>query len=142
MNRADITQYRVSFRDAPRTRAMMSQLLATEKIRSEAQRTAKRGDRIEVYFLAQKSARLREKLERTGAAVAEDQVFQVELPKRGAALDRLTKALEDADIKIISLYSVVEGDSMRMILAVDEPANAVALASSLGFDPDYYVFEM
>jgi hypothetical protein len=142
MARADITQYRVSFRNEPRGYSMLTRLLAKEKIKSEAMHTARCGDRIAVQFLAPKSAKLRQKLEKTGAAVQEDRIFQLELPNRASELHKLTKALADEGINILSLYSVVEGDQIRMVLAVDEPANAVALAERLGFDPDYYVFEL
>ncbi len=142
MNRTDLTQYSVSFRNAPRTYSMLTRLLAKEKIKSNAMRTTKRGDTIAVQFLAPKSAKLREKLEKTGASVQEDQIFQLEMPNRASELKKLTQALADEGIKILSLYSVVENDAIRMVLAVDEPANAVALVSRLGYDPDYYVFEL
>lgn len=142
MNRTDLTQYSVSFRNAPHTYSMLTRLLAKEKIKSNAVRTTKRGDRIAVRFLAPKNPRLREKLEKTGAAVQEDQIFQLEMPNRASELQRLTQALADAGIKILSLYSVIENDMIRMVLAVDEPANAVDLITRLGYDPDYYVFEL
>lgn len=142
MSRTGITQYSVSFHNAPRTHSLLSRLLAKEKIKSQAMHTARCGDRIAVQFLAPKSDALRDRLERTGATVQEDQVFQLELPNRPSELHKLTKALGDEGINILSLYSVVEGDAIRMVLAVDEPANAVALVERLGFDPDYYVFEL
>ncbi len=142
MNRTDLTQYRVSLRNAPRTYSMLTRLLAKEKIKANAMRTTTNGDRIAVQFLAPKSSRLRAKLEKTGASVEEDQIFQLELPNRAAELQRLTRALADAGITILSLYSVVEADMIRMVLAVDEPANAVELITRLGYDPDYYVFEL
>ena len=142
MPKADITQYSVSFRNAPRAYSMLTRLLAKEKIKSEAMHTAKSGNRIAVQFLAPKSAKLREKLEQTGASVQEDQVFQLEIPNRASELHKLTKALADEGINILSLYSVIEGEQIRMVLAVDQPANAVALVERLGFDPDYYVFEL
>jgi hypothetical protein len=142
MNRPDITQYRVSFRNAPRAYSMLTRVLEKEKIGAKNVKTARCGDRIAVQFLAPKSAKLRGALEKTGAEVSEDQVFQLELPNRPSELHRLAQALEDEGIKILSLYSAVENDRIRMVLAVDEPANAVALAQRLGFDPDYYVFEL
>lgn len=142
MTRTDLTQYSVSFSNAPRAHSMLTRLLAKRKIKSQAMHTAKSGDRIAIQFLAPKSDKLREQLEKTGASVQEDRIFQLELPNRASELHKLTKALADEGINILSLYSVIEGDQIRMVLAVDEPANAVALAERLGFDPDYYVFEL
>jgi hypothetical protein len=142
MNRTDITQYRVSFSNAPRAGALLARVLEKEKIDPRNVKTARCGERIAVQFLAPKSDKLRGALEKTGASVCEDQVFQLELPNRPSELHRLAKALEDAGIRILSLYSAVEKDRIRMVLAVDDPANAVALAEKLGFDPDYYVFEL
>lgn len=142
MDRIDITQYSVTIRNAPHTFTMLTRLLTKEKIRESVTRTTRRGDRIAIQFLAPKSAKLRARLEQTGASVQEDPIFQLEMPNRASDMDKLMKSLSDAGIKILSLYSVVENDSIRMVLAVDDPANAVALVTRLGYDPDYYVFEL
>ena len=80
-------------------------------------------------------------MEGMGIDVREETVFQLEMPHHHSELHKLAKTLADKDINILSLYSVVEGENMRIVLSVDEPANAVAIIRKLGFNPDYSIYE-
>lgn len=141
MRRQTITQYNVQFANTPGMLAKLTRLLVRERIDFKSVVMASVGDKTAIQFLARKDPALREKLERTGSLVQEDLIFQLEMPNRPEELHKLAKALADGGINIVSLYSSVEGESMRLILSVDQPANAVALAGKLGFDPDYALYE-
>jgi hypothetical protein len=141
MRHEDITQYSVVFDDGGRRLGRLSRLLAGEKICRKSLVTARSRGRAVAQFLARHSAGLREKLERLGGSVREDQIFQVELEGL-PQLQRLTRALADAGINILSLYTEEDGGRLRAVMAADETANAVELAAKLGMRPDYHVFEL
>jgi hypothetical protein len=141
MLKPTLTQYNVQFGSDPAILDKLTRLLVKEKIDFKSVLTTSIGSRTAIQFLAPKDRTLREKLESAGVAVQEDQIFQVELPNRHWELHKLAQALADKRINIVSLYSTIEGESMRIVLAVDEPANAVALIEKLGFEPDYSVYE-
>ena len=139
MLRPAMTQYNVQFVNDRATLDKLTRLLVKEKIDFRSVLTTSVGEKTAVQFLAPKDPALREKLERTGALVQEDLVFQLQLPNSPAELHRLAQALAEKSINIVSLYSKIEGESIRLVLAVDEPENAVALIEKLGFEPDYAV---
>lgn len=139
MRRPTMTQYNVQFVNDRVTLDKLTRLLVKEKISFRSVLTTSVGEKTAVQFLAPKDPSLREKLEKTGAVVQEDLVFQLQMPNRPWELHKLAQALADRSINIVSLYSAIEGESMRIVLAVDEPANAVALIEKLGFEPDYAV---
>jgi hypothetical protein len=139
MFRPGMTQYNVQFVNDRTTLDKLTRLLVKEKISFESVLTTSAGEKTAIQFLAPKDQALREKLERTGAVVQEDLVFQLQLPNRPGELHKLAQALAEKSINIVSLYSKIEGETMRLVLAVDEPANAVALIEKLGFEPDYAV---
>jgi hypothetical protein len=141
MRRPTITQYNVQFQNTTGMLAKLTRLLVREKIDFKSVITTSVDGKTAIQFLASKDAALREKLEKTGAVVQEDLIFQLELPNHHWELHKLAKTLAEKDINIVSLYSTIEGDNMRIILAVDQPANAVALVEKLGFDPDYSLYE-
>lgn len=141
MRHADITQYSVVFEDGAGRLARLTRLLAGEKICRKSLVTARSRGRAVAQFLARHSSGLRAKLERLGGSVREEQIFQVEL-EGPAQLHRLTSALGEAGINILSLYTEREGGRIRAVMAADQTANAVALAAKLGLHPDYHVFEI
>lgn len=141
MRRATLTQYNVQFGNDNVTLEKLTRLLVKEKIDFKTVLTTSVGEKTAIQFLAPKDASLREKLERTGVAVQEDLVFQLEMPNSHSELHRLAQSLADKRINIVSLYSTIEGERMRIVLAVDDPTNAVALIEKLGFAPDYMVYE-
>ena len=141
MRRPTMTQYNVQFGSDRVMLEKLTRLLVREKIDFKSVLTTSVGDKTAIQFLAPKDPALREKLEKTGVAVQEDLVFQLELPNSHWELHKLTRALAEKSINIVSLYSTIEGENMRIVLAVDEPANAVALIEKLGFAPDYAVDE-
>jgi hypothetical protein len=141
MPRPTMTQYNVQFGNERGMLERLTRLLVSEKIDFKSVITTSFGERTAIQFLARKDPALRAKLEKTGVAVQEDQVFQVEVPNRHWELHRLAQALAEHSINIVSLYSTIVGDNMRIVLAVDEPANAVALIQKLGFEPEYTIDE-
>ena len=141
MRHEDITQYSVLFEDGAGRLSRLTRLLAGEKICRKSLVTARSKGRAVAQFLARHSAELRAKLERLGGSVREDQIFQLELDGP-AQLHRLTAALAGAGINILSLYTEKEDGRLRVVMAVDETANAVALAERMGLCPDYHVFEI
>jgi hypothetical protein len=139
MRRATVTQYNVQFATNRVMLERMTRLLVNERIDFKSVLTTTLGEKTAIQFLAPKDPALREKLLKTGADVREDLVFQLQLPNRHWELHRLARALAEKSINIVSLYSEIEGDNMRIVLAVDEPANAMALVEKLGFEPDYSI---
>ena len=141
MLRPTMTQYNVQFVNDRITLDKLTRLLVKEKIRFDSVLTTSAGEKTAIQFLAPKDPTLREKLEKTGAVVQEDLVFQLELPNSPWELHKVAQALAEKSINIVSLYSRIEGETMKLVLAVDEPENAVALIEKLGFEPDYAVDE-
>lgn len=141
MLRPTMTQYNVQFANDRVTLERLTRLLVKERIDFKSVLTTSVGEKTAIQFLAPKDPELREKLEKTGVSVQEDLVFQLELPNDPRELHKLAQALAEKSINIVSLYSRIEGENIRIVLAVDEPANAVALIEKLGFDPDYSVYE-
>jgi hypothetical protein len=141
MLKPEMTQYNVQFPNEGRRLEKLTQLLMKEKVDFKSVLTASSEAKTSVQFLARKNPTLREKLEKLGIEVREDQIFQLELPNDRGELHKVANALAERSINIISLYSTIEGDKMRLVLAVDEPANAVAAIQKLGFEPDYLVDE-
>ena len=139
MPRSTTTQYNLQFENDRVILEKLTRLLVKEKIDFKSVLTTTVGDKTAIQFLGPKDPALREKLEKTGVSVQEDLVFQLELPNTHAELHRLAQALADRSINILSLYSRIEGENMRIVLAVDDPANAVALIEKLGFEADYTV---
>jgi len=91
-------------RHAPQNLDSLTDILSTEKISFGSQVTAAVGKEICVQFLAHRTW-LRRRLESKGMQVREDAVFKFEMPNNPWELYRLTKALADQGINIISLYS-------------------------------------
>lgn len=141
MLRPTMTQYNVQFVNDRITLDKLTRLLVKEKISFKSVLTTSVGEKTAIQFLAPKDQALREKLEKTGAVVREDLVFQLELPNSPFELHKVAQALAEKSINIVSLYSRIEGETMKLVLAVDEPENAVALIEKLGFEPDYAVDE-
>lgn len=139
MRRPMLTQYRVNFAKKPGLLSKLARLLAQEKIEPRSIIATGIGEQYSIQFLARRDERLRERLESLGVEVREDLIFQLEIPREGWELHRLTQALAERRIRIQSLYSAVDGRSMTIVLSVDEPANAVALIEKLGFAPDYSI---
>ena len=139
MRRPTMTQYNVQFGNDRVMLERLTRLLIKEKIDFASVLSTSVGEKTALQFLAPKDPVFREKLARTGASVREDLVFQLEMPNSHWELHKLAKALAEKSINIVSLYSKIEGENMRIVLAVDEPENAVALVEKLGFEPDYSI---
>ncbi|MDD5655746.1 MAG: hypothetical protein PHF00_00630 [Elusimicrobia bacterium] len=139
MLRPAMTQYTVRLSDREGGISRLSALLGKERVGVRALVAAKLAGSDVVHFLARKDAALRARLERAGLLVREQQIIQLELPNHHWELHKLARALAEQEIGVISLYSAAAGDRLLVILAVDEPANAVALAAKLGFEPEYSV---
>lgn len=140
MRNEEIRQYSVLVADSEALRRI-ERVLAGEKICRKSLLTATSRGRAVAQFLARHSSALREKLERSGGLVRENQVFQVELDAP-AQLARLTASFAQAGINILSLYTEREGEGLRAVLAAEPTANAVELARKMGLRPDYHVFDI
>jgi hypothetical protein len=139
MRKPAMTQYNVEVAEEPSVHAKIARLLVADKIPYKSMATIRLRDKTTIQFLAPKNDALRDKLMAIGIKVREEQIFQLELPRHPWELHRLAKSLAEKGINILSLYSKIEGDNMRIVLAVDQTANAVELIRTLGFDPDYTV---
>lgn len=141
MRRPTIAHYSVEFEDGAGLLRRVHRILESGKVDPSSVVTAQAGQVTAVQFLAAKDDGLRRRLEKLGARVHEDLVFQVELPHHHRELHKLTQALAELGINILTLYTKLEDGGMRIIMTVDQPANAVAAAAKLGFDPDYRLYE-
>jgi len=141
MRKPLMTQYNVEFSNEPGLHEKLTRLLINEKIDFQSMITSQVGGRTLIQFLAPKDQALRDQLDKMGITVREELIFRLEMPHHHWELHKLAKSLADKNINIISLYSVVDGDNMRIVLAVDQPANAVALIEKLGYDPDYSIYD-
>lgn len=135
------TQYNVEFPSDPVVQDRLERILAKVKVDRASVVTTRVGDRTLVQFLAPKDDGLRDAIKELGVSVREELIFQFEMPNHHWELHKLAKTLAGEGINILSLYSKVEGEQMRIVLAVDQPANAVALIEKLGFEPDYTVYD-
>lgn len=135
------TQYNVEFPSDPVVNEKLTRILARTKVDMKSVVTTCVGARTLVQFLAPKSEALREELKKLGVSVREELIFQFEMPHHHWELHKLAKSLATEGINILSLYSNVEGEQMRIVLAVDQPANAMAIIEKLGFEPDYAIYD-
>jgi hypothetical protein len=140
MRKQTMTQYNVEFPNEPTVHAKLTRLLVKEKVPYKSVVTIRLGDKTTIQFLAPRNNDLREKLEKMAIRVHEEEVFELELPHHPYELHKLAKSLAEKDINILSLYSSVEGENMRIVLTVDQTANALELIRKLGFDPSYPVY--
>ena len=141
MRKPTLAQYNVQFPNAPALHAQLTRLLIREKVPLKFMMTVRMGDRTTIQFLAPRSGGLKEKLQAMGIEVRQGQVFQVRLPRHPWELHKLARSLAAEGINIESLYTHVEEDTMRIVMSVDQTANALALFRDLGLDPDYAVYE-
>ncbi|MBI3299883.1 MAG: hypothetical protein HYZ75_17095 [Elusimicrobia bacterium] len=139
MRQEAMAQYSVEFPDEPAVHARLTRLLVKEKVPYKSVITIRQGDKTTIQFLAPHSTAMREKLKRIGISVREEQVFELEIPHHPWELHKLARSLAEKDINILSLYSSIEGENMRIVLAVDQTANAMELVRKLGFEPSYPV---
>jgi hypothetical protein len=135
------TQYNVEFPSDPVVSEKLNRLLSKMRVDLKSVVTTCVGARTLVQFLAPKSEALREELKKMGVSVREELIFQFEMPHHHWELHKLAKSLATEGINILSLYSNVEGEQMRIVLAVDQPANAMAIIEKLGFEPDYAIYD-
>lgn len=141
MPKPNKTQYNVEFPSDPLVHAALTRLLARRRVDPSSVLTTCLEGKTMVQFLAARAETLRADLEKLGLEVREELIFQFEMPHHPWELHKLAKSLAAAGINILSLYTTVEGDQMRIVLAVDQPANAMVLIEKLGFDPDYAVID-
>lgn len=141
MRKSSKTQYNAEFSSDLALHKRLTRLLAKHKIDLQSVVTTCVDARTLVQFLSPKNDGLREDLKKLGVAVREELVFQFEMPHHHWELHKLAKTLAEEDINILSLYSTIKGEQMRIVLAVDQPANAMALIEKLGFDPDYAIYD-
>ena len=141
MRKPAMTQYNVEFPNEPTVHAKLIRFITKEKIPYKSMITIRVGDRSIIQFLAPKNNGLRGKLEKIGIKVREEQIFQLEMPHHPWELHKLAQSLAKKGINILSLYSKVKGNNMRIVLAVDQTANALELIHKLGFNSYHNVYE-
>jgi len=139
MRQATKTQYNAEFDSDPALHKRLTRLLAKHSVDGEYVVTTCIESRTMVQFLSPKNDALRENLKKLGIDVREELIFQFEMPHHPWELHKLAKSLAAEEINILSLYSSIEGEQMRITLAVDQPANAMAIIEKLGFEPDYAI---
>jgi hypothetical protein len=135
------TQYNVEFPSDPALHGRLARLFARMKVDMKSVVTTCVGERTLMQFLAPKNEALREELKEMGVSVREELIFQFEMPHHHWELHKVAKSLASEGINVLSLYSKVEGEQMRIVLAVDQPANAMAIIEKLGFEPDYAIYD-
>lgn len=141
MLKPTMSQYNVEFPNEPAVHAKLTRLLVKDKIPYKSMVTIRVGDKTTIQFLSPKNNALRDKLGNMGIKVREEEVLELEMPHHPWELHKLAKSLAEKGINILSLYSNVDGDNMRIVLTVDQTANALELIEKLGFDPRYPDFD-
>lgn len=133
-----VTQYSVLTSNEPWMLAKVTQLLSREDINISGMMTMNVGDNASIQFLAARNLGLREKLEQAGLRVLENEVFHLRLPNRPAQLNKLCEGLAEKSISVRSLYGTVDGDAVKLVLAVDQPENAAPVVSKIVQDCSAY----
>jgi hypothetical protein len=131
-----MTQYNVEFPNADDMHARLTRLLIEQKVDFQSVVTTQVGDKTMIQFLAPKDDTLRVRFKELGVSVRESLVLRLQMPRNPRELHKLAQSLAARHINILSLYSVVDGDNMRIVLAVDHPSDAAALIAKLGYKPD------
>ena len=132
-----ITQYSVRVPGKPGELTRLIGLLAHQGIALRGLVAAQDGAEATVHFLARRDQSLRSRLEEAGMLLQECEIIQFDMPNHHWELHKLARTLGKAGINIISLYSAVEGDRLMLVLAADQPANAMELIAKMGFAPEY-----
>ena len=135
------TQYNVEFPSDPVVSEKLNRLLSKMKVDLKSVVTTCVGARTLVQLLAPQSPARRAGGNKLGVSRGEAVILHVEMPHHNWELHKLAKSLATEGINILSLYSNVEGEQMRIVLAVDQPANAMAIIEKLGFEPDYAIYD-
>lgn len=141
MRKRAMAHYSVEFPNEPAVHAKLTRILIKEKVPFKSMLTIRVGDSATIQFLAPKDNTMRAKLEKMGIPLREEQVFELEIPHQPYELHKLASTLAGGGINIVRLYSKVVGGHMRIVLAVDQTADAMALIRKLGFDPFYPVYQ-
>ncbi len=126
-----VTQYSVVVPNEPGELARVTHLLTEEGVNLEGVISVNVGDTSNVQFVAGRSDGLRRRLEDAGLRVLENQVFHIQLRREPEELNRLATALCDDGINILSLYGNLDGELVKLVLAVDRPERAAAVLSRL-----------
>jgi hypothetical protein len=136
---AIIAQYSVRVPGKPGVLARLTKLLAHQGIALRGMVAARSGAEATIHFLARRDTDLRGRLKDAGLLVQECEIIQFDMPNHHWELHKLARTLAEARINIISLYSAAAGDRLMMVLAADQPANAMECISKLGFNPEYSI---
>jgi hypothetical protein len=134
-----VTQYSVRVPSKPGELARLTRLLARQGTALRGLVAASSGTEATIHFLARRDSALRDELEKAGMLVRECEIIQFEMPNHHWELHKFARTLEEAGINIISLYSAVAGERIMLVLAADQPANAMERISKMGFNPEYSI---
>jgi hypothetical protein len=127
-----VTQFSVVVPNEPGELAKVTYLLSQEEVNIEGVLSVNVGDTASIQFVADGGSAVRRRLEAAGLAVLENQVFHIQLPNKPEHLNELARELAADGINILSLYGNVEGDLVKLVLAVDQPESAARVMARLG----------
>lgn len=127
-----MTQYSVITANEPNMLARVTQLLSKEDVGIGGVMTVNFGETAAIQFLAPKDDALVEKLESAGLPVLEKEVIRCELSNSPDELNRLVRSMAERRVTIRSLYGTVEGQRVKLVLAVDQPDQAAEVLEELG----------
>lgn len=126
-----VTQYSVLTSNEPWMLAKVTQLLSREEVSISGLMTMHVGDTASIQFLADKNHGLREKLEKAGLRVHENEVFHLRLPNNAREINKLCESLAEKQIQVRSMIGTVDGDQVKLVLSVDKPENAATVVGEI-----------
>jgi hypothetical protein len=134
-SRTGLRQYTVTTADEPQLLARLTQVLSKEAVTISGMMTMRLGDTACARFMAAGDRDLKAKLEAAGLAASESQVLQVQIPNNPQELNRLCKSLADKMIQVHSLYGAADGQSVKLVLSVDQFETCATVVNEMGYSP-------
>lgn len=92
------------------------------------------GDVAFFRLMLEKKSGLGRLLEDEGFQVLEDKVFHLELRSGSNGLEQLTQELAEREISVRYLYGTTHDRTMKVVLSVDRPAEALRIVKELGHE--------
>lgn len=127
-------KYVVVAPNRPDVLRQLTGLLSQEGVNIDSHLMEAFGDVVSFRFLLEKQSDLRPTLERAGFHAVVEKVFRIDLPNRPGELDQLTQKLLERGVAIRYLYGTSHGRTMKVVLAVDRPEEAVDIVKELDQD--------
>ncbi len=136
MSKPRLTQYGIEFPSDGAVRSKLTRTLLAVDIDFQSMITCEADGRTTIRFLAPRNDALSQRLRGMGLEVREKEVFRPETPHSRRTARARKQALAAQDVNVLSLYGVVEGDNMRIVLAMERPSDAAVLIERLGYASD------